>query len=395
VQIIQEYNRKKLVTQGSKHFEELDINDGVIKLPPNPPHIEEVRKLIEDDRLPKPPPKPDMTPRTPPPPDQPPIQYALPKPSTPPDKRKMTIAPKARDNKKKEETAGDRLNFAPLPGTFMEKLPNKTRADNVFQLRNTLDSSIFPSTFRQTIANPSVQPCIIQEILLPPASPPHITTFIESALVYQNSGNLYMALKSLDQARKEWGEFEGREELKPELEFFFDLSKAAIYESSAKDELALSQYYHTRPLLEKMPFNHPDRALLYCGLGSVLYHMGHFYESTRCYLMAKQIRERTIGGDTVDTATIYNNLGVCMYAMQRQHEAFAYFQLAEAILDMLLGPHHPRTLTTKQNIMKLRRSYELLPPDYQPLWSKEYVDLYASKKTKKKGKKKGKGKKKK
>lgn len=381
------------MSQGTNNFEDLDINDGIIKLPPNPPSIEEIRKLIEDDRLPKVPPKPDMTPRTPLPPEQLPVQFALPKPQTPPDKRKTMMAPKPKNNKKKEETAGDRLKFAPLPGSFIEKLPNKTRADNIFQLKNTLESAIFPSTFRQTIANPAVQPCIIQEILLPPASPAHITTLIESALVYQNTGNLYMALKSLDQARKEWSDFEGREELKPEIEFFFELSKAAIYESSAKDELALSHYFYARPLLEKMQFSHPDRALLYCGLGSVLYHMGHYTESMRCYLMAKGIRERTIGGDTVDTATIYNNCGVGMYSLNRQHESFAYLQLAEAILDMLLGPHHPRTLTTKQNIMKVRRSYELLPPDYQPLWSKEYVDLYAAKKTKKKGKKKGKKKK--
>lgn len=37
----------------------------------------------------------------------------------------------------------------------------------------------------------------------------------------------------------------------------------------------------------------------------------------RLYLKAKTIREETIGGDTVDTATVYNNLGCCMFMLER------------------------------------------------------------------------------
>jgi len=37
----------------------------------------------------------------------------------------------------------------------------------------------------------------------------------------------------------------------------------------------------------------------------------------RLYLKAKIIREETIGGDTVDTATVYNNLGCCMFMLER------------------------------------------------------------------------------
>jgi hypothetical protein len=57
----------------------------------------------------------------------------------------------------------------------------------------------------------------------------------------------------------------------------------------------------------------------------------------RLYLKAKTVREETIGGDTVDTATVYNNLGCCMFMLERNQEAKAYFELANAIFECELG----------------------------------------------------------
>ena len=37
-------------------------------------------------------------------------------------------------------------------------------------------------------------------------------------------------------------------------------------------------------------------------------------------LLAREIRERTLGGDTVDTATVYNNLGCCMFFLERRSQ---------------------------------------------------------------------------
>lgn len=65
------------------------------------------------------------------------------------------------------------------------------------------------------------------------------------------------------------------------------------------------------------------------------------------YLTAWNIREETLGGDTVDTATVYNNLGCCMLLLEWNDEANAYFELAEAILEVEIGPDHERTLTVK------------------------------------------------
>jgi hypothetical protein len=92
---------------------------------------------------------------------------------------------------------------------------------------------------------------------------------------------------------------------------FFDLSLGSVYESAGKDDLAIDCYLKARSI--KLPSNHPDLAFPFAGLGSVMYHMEEPSNSLRMYLSAKQVREETLGGDTVDTASIYNNLGCCMF----------------------------------------------------------------------------------
>ena len=63
--------------------------------------------------------------------------------------------------------------------------------------------------------------------------------------------------------------------------------------------------------------NNPDRVLPYCGLGSVCYHIKEYEYAARCFLKVRDHREMTMGGDTVDSATIYNNLGCCMFKLKR------------------------------------------------------------------------------
>jgi hypothetical protein len=138
----------------------------------------------------------------------------------------------------------------------------------------------------------------------------------------------------------------------------------------------------------KLPYNHPDIAFSFCGLGSVLYHMDEPAWALRLYLKAREVRENTIGGDTVDTATVYNNLGCCMFMLERNEEAKAYFELANAILECELGFQHERTLTTKRNILKINRTVLNIVPEFRPLWT-TYVPHPAPKTgKKKKGKKK-------
>eukprot|EP00358_Blepharisma_japonicum_P005143 CAMPEP_0202944452 /NCGR_PEP_ID=MMETSP1395-20130829/5242_1 /ASSEMBLY_ACC=CAM_ASM_000871 /TAXON_ID=5961 /ORGANISM="Blepharisma japonicum, Strain Stock R1072" /LENGTH=590 /DNA_ID=CAMNT_0049643271 /DNA_START=270 /DNA_END=2039 /DNA_ORIENTATION=+ len=380
--VMADYEHKQMVSRKDMR-DDMNLNE-VVKQTPPLPTIEDVIKMLDDERVPQVPPVPPIVQENPPPYALPVTQFALPKPPEPKPKNAMP----QRSNKKKEETAADRLKFAPLPGSFIPSLPDKPRYEKFFELKQSLACNLYPETAKQCLVNPGVHPCIIREILLPPPSPPGIGTLIESCFVYQNNYNYPMALMSLDNAKREWQDFDGSDDLKPEIDLFFEITRGAIYQSCNKDGLALAQYFSCKASSDKLPFNHPDKALIWCGLGSVLFHLGHYSIALRAYLMAKKIRERTIGGDTVDTASVYNNLGVCMFFLERYQESHAYFQLAEAILDMLLGPHHPRTLTAKQNIAKVKRQSVMGMPEFKPLWQKQYVDPYP--KAKKKGKKKGK-----
>ena len=169
---------------------------------------------------------------------------------------------------------------------------------------------------------------------------------------------------------------------------FYDLSIASVYESCGKDDLALNTYMKAKAI--KLPYTHPDNAFPLCGLGSVLYHMEEPAWALRLYLRAREIREDTLGGDTVDTATVYNNLGCCMFMLERNEEAKAYFELANAILECELGPQHERTLTSARNISKVNKTVLGIVPKFKPLWTTAlpHPAPKGKKKKKKKGKKK-------
>ena len=137
-----------------------------------------------------------------------------------------------------------------------------------------------------------------------------------------------------------------------------------MYESAGRDDFALQKYLNCKGLGERTEFNNPDRALAFCGLGSVLYHMEEYKLSARCflkvgvffvkkklffYLQAREIRETILGGDTVDTAAVYNNLGCCMFYLKRIKESYSYYKLAQAIMEAELGVFHFRTHTVLFN----------------------------------------------
>jgi len=73
-----------------------------------------------------------------------------------------------------------------------------------------MKASVFPQNIREEQCNPGIMPNVIKEVFMPPSVPRdiesrnEIATRIESALVYQNSGNYDMAVKALEEAREMW-----------------------------------------------------------------------------------------------------------------------------------------------------------------------------------------------
>jgi hypothetical protein len=127
-------------------------------------------------------------------------------------------------------------------------------------------------------------------------------------------------------------------------ELYFDMSLGSIYESCNLDDISIPCYMRAIKI-DLIYGHHPDKAFPFMGLGSVMYHIDEPAWALRCFLKAREIREATLGGDCVDTATVYNNLGCCMFMLERNEEAKAYFQLSNAIFDHELGTNHERTIT--------------------------------------------------
>jgi len=65
---------------------------------------------------------------------------------------------------------------------------------------------------------------------------------------------------------------------------------------------------------------------------------------------ALAIREKALGPDHPDTATSLNNLGVLLRAMGNLAEARPYYERALAINEKALGPDHPDTATSLNNL---------------------------------------------
>jgi len=130
---------------------------------------------------------------------------------------------------------------------------------------------------------------------------------------------------------------------------------------------------------------------MWCGIGRVAFHTSSYSLAARCLARARRIREKTIGEDTVETATTYNNLACCLSSLDRPLEASALLELAAELMKVLLGHDHPRTQTALRNLEKLRVAHKHVHCEVPHLFSIPVQDKWAMTKTKrkKKGKQKG------
>ena len=88
-----------------------------------------------------------------------------------------------------------------------------------------------------------------------------------------NESRYALAIENYNRAKELWKEEEGKNELSPQLELFFEFTIGGVYQSSGRDDYAFNSFYNCRNFIEKIPYLNPDRALPYCGLGEVLYNV--------------------------------------------------------------------------------------------------------------------------
>ena len=133
-----------------------------------------------------------------------------------------------------------------------------------------------------------------------------------------------------------------------------------------------------------MAYLNPDRALPYCGMGEVLYNAEEYEFAARCFLKAREIREKLLGIESVDTATVFNNIGCCFFMEDRNKEALSYFKVSETVLKSELGDFHERSQTATENVHLCNRSFYENVPEYRKLWEVYEKDPFGKKKKKKK-----------
>eukprot|EP00434_Breviolum_minutum_P045010 symbB.v1.2.040269.t1/scaffold7113.1/size13259/2 len=143
--------------------------------------------------------------------------------------------------------------------------------------------------------------------------------------------------------------------LPPQAMVFFFCEMASLHSALQEDEL-LSPH-------------DANAAMVWGGLGRVAFYSGSFEAAARLYMRARSIREKALGGDTIDTATAYNNLACCLAALDRPVEAAAYSELSVEILKELAGEDHPRTHTAMRNLGKVRTAPKKIAMEAPCLYS--------------------------
>lgn len=176
-----------------------------------------------------------------------------------------------------------------------------------------------------------------------------------------------------------------------EINIFFWCELASLHTAIRQDELAVRLLWRGKRFSDHLPKNHPDKATVWSGLGRVAFHHNEFDLAARSFLKVSNIRECTIGGDTVEAATSYNNIAVSLVAVDREREAVAYLKLSTALFRYFLGEQHPRTLTSERNLSKAQSgnmSTKLEIPHIYYIPHRDTVGITKKRKKKKGGKKK-------
>ena len=256
-----------------------------------------------------------------------------------------------RAKKPKKRNARD----PPPKEIYMDELPNikisKERYLGKEKIR-TLTKNNVKNTFKEIISNGKVYPSLIHEsLILPKILPDKIKELIIASYKDHIQGHTEFAIRRLERAEYFLKDFKLPNE--PQIDLFFSLTFGSYYQELNYNITALKYYFNARKITDKFLSDNPDSALVYCYLGSLFLDLKEFIWAFRCYQFAKEWREKTIGGDTLDTSAIYNNLGVVAFYMESFLPSKNYINLAYEITRSILGLGHPRTLFIKSNLSKL------------------------------------------
>eukprot|EP00760_Papus_ankaliazontas_P037751 PhM_4_TR8738/c0_g1_i1/m.82579 len=270
-------------------------------------------------------------------------------------------------------------------------------------------------------------PCLIREILYAPPCPEPVAALFEVALTHHNTGNYIAALNTYMNAQALWESHivkqkpmasgsagspsmspahhqqhqhngseassphghqnqssqnnvntnnvhssSGAPELPIEGQAFLRLAVGSVMDSAGSDESALSEYLTALQLCESALHNaHPILGSVFSCLGAVYYHLSQYDLSLDYMYRALELREETLGPDHVDTGLMLNNVGVCLHVLGRCQDALVLYYRAEEIFKSQFRLDHPRAVTVRRNIGKVKSFFlhenDFIAPTYVPL----------------------------
>ena len=253
---------------------------------------------------------------------------------------------KKKDQKNKESNPYD---------TKMGELLNQEQEEQRYigkENIRSLTNRFIKKTMKEILPNTKVFPTIIKEILSLPDLPQKSMELVVLSLEDRVKGDFEKAIKRLEKAQ----EFLTKDinKINWQTELYFNLTLGSLYESLDYNFQAIKYFSDALHNQEKLISFSPDNALPFSFFGEFFIKMKEYEWALRCYTKAKMIREETIGGDTIDNATIYNNLGVASFCLESYLPANGYFKMAYEIYKNLCGINNMRTIIIRENLSKLK-----------------------------------------
>ncbi|WP_376794538.1 tetratricopeptide repeat protein [Thermogemmatispora sp.] len=106
---------------------------------------------------------------------------------------------------------------------------------------------------------------------------------------------------------------------------------------------------------EAAPLQTPLVATLLLQAGGYLHDHGRYPEALPLLERSLSICEQALGPHHPDTATSLNNLALLYHALGRLHDALPLYQRSLSIHEQALGPHHPDTASSLNDLASLYR----------------------------------------
>jgi hypothetical protein len=238
--------------------------------------------------------------------------------------QKTNKRPNPRDPPKKP------VYFHDQPNKEEEKIKSFGRP-HIEDLKNRL----LKKSYKDVIANSNIYPSILPEILLIPKKVSlEVFEIILTSLKEQEKGNYIEAINHLERAVFEFSRYKV---VDSHVDLYFNFTLSSLYQCLGYHLMAIKYAVTCKYISDKFDTQNPNNALAYCCLGSVFHRIREYEWAFRCYNKAKETREYTNGGDSLDCATVYNNMGVCCYMKENVWAAQGYFQLSHEIYKVHLG----------------------------------------------------------